>query len=63
MLIELRPFVDPDEALRERIKRELELRSPDIEVVVLGAASEEALRNTHARYFGDPTRGLLAGVV
>lgn len=41
-----------DEALRARFAREaVELRRPHIEVVVLSAASEEALRRTHARYF------------
>ena len=62
-LVEMRPFADPDEALRERIKRELELQSSDIEVVVLGAASEDDLRRTHGRYFPDPTGGLLAQLV
>lgn len=40
------------EALRRRFEREeLELGSPSIEVVVLGAASQDALRRTHGRYF------------
>jgi hypothetical protein len=41
-----------DEALRVLFAREAEeLGNPSIEVVVLGAASEELLRTSHARYF------------
>ena len=41
------------EADSERIQLELEHRhQPEIEVVVLEAASEDQLRSTHARYFG-----------
>lgn len=40
------------EALKARFAREAqELTRSHIEVVLLGAASEEALRRTHARYF------------
>lgn len=40
------------EALRRRFARETkELGNSSIEVVVLGAQSQEALRRTHGRYF------------
>jgi hypothetical protein len=40
------------EALKERFARELrEVGNSDIEVVVLGAASRNALVHTHSRYF------------
>ena len=43
-----------DNALQARFAAEREFREdPDIEVVVLGAESWEALRHTHARYFQD----------
>ena len=43
---------DRDEALRARSARELiEKDRPDLEVVVLGAESLEALQKTHSRYF------------
>jgi hypothetical protein len=46
------PFDDSAEALKERFRTEkLHRADPDIEVVVLSAASKEALRRTHARYF------------
>ena len=57
-LVEMvREFSDATEAMRARLFREAnpqELRSSDIEVVVLGAASREALEKTHSRYFGAP---------
>lgn len=46
------PFEDERAALAERFRVEKEHRADaDIEVVVLGADSPEALRRTHARYF------------
>lgn len=46
------PFDDERDALTERFRTERLYRSDaDIEVVVLSAASPEALRRTHARYF------------
>jgi hypothetical protein len=43
---------DRDAALRVRFERERRERAdPDVEVVVLGAASLDALKRTHARYF------------
>ena len=43
---------DGEEALRARSARELlEKDRPDLEVVVLGAESLEALKKTHSRYF------------
>jgi hypothetical protein len=60
-LRELKEFadVDRDIALAERFARERqEQNRPDIEVVLLGAASEEALRRTHSRYFRTPEEQL-----
>lgn len=51
-------FEDSDEAVRERFKREAAGLPADVEVVVLGASSFEALHTTHGRYFGDPAQGL-----
>jgi hypothetical protein len=51
---DVQPFSDASEAMSARFHREAVLTSPDIEVVVLGAASREALENTHSRYFGSP---------
>lgn len=46
------PFDDAGEALKERFRTErLYAASDDVEVVVLSAASKDALRRTHARYF------------
>lgn len=45
-------FSDADEAVRARFRHESAHPGDDIEVVVLGAASREALENTHSRYFG-----------
>jgi len=46
---------DRARALTDSLAYELEYRkNPDIEVVVLGAESEAALRKTHARYFMTP---------
>lgn len=40
------------EAMRRRFRLEAEHRTnPDLEVVVLGAESEDELHRTHARYF------------
>lgn len=46
-----------DEAARLRLDIELSLnrRAVDHEVVLLEAASEDALRRTHRRYFESPT--------
>ncbi|KIR62663.1 hypothetical protein TK50_16870 [Micromonospora haikouensis] len=45
-------FSDPGRALDARFQAELEYRANlDVEVVVLGAASWEALTKTHTRYF------------
>lgn len=47
-------FTDARAAMYERFAAErLHRGNPDVEVVVLGAESAEALRNTHARYFQD----------
>lgn len=52
-VVSIEPFTDADAAVRERFKREIAGSGPGVEVVVLGARSEEELRNTHSRYFGD----------
>lgn len=45
-------YDDRNEALEARFAAEREHRDePDIEVVVLGARSWEALKRTHGRYF------------
>jgi len=53
-LIDLREYAEADSAraMADRLKRELEVSAePDVEIVLLGAESKEALRSTHARYF------------
>ncbi|MGO9910293.1 MAG: hypothetical protein ACLPQS_03905 [Acidimicrobiales bacterium] len=47
-------YSDSKEAFAARVAREALARDEgvDLEVVVLGAASREALVNTHSRYFG-----------
>jgi hypothetical protein len=43
---------DMERALAERFSREeQEKDDPDVEVVLLGASSREALMRTHSRYF------------
>jgi hypothetical protein len=45
-------YADPRKALDARFEAEREHRDdPDIEVVVLGADSWDALKRTHGRYF------------
>ncbi len=51
-IIRHRRFQAPGTALAARFEAEGEFREePDVEIVVLGADSWEALRQTHARYF------------
>jgi|Tabmets5t2r1_1033131.scaffolds.fasta_scaffold257134_2 hypothetical protein len=53
-LRELTEFDDADReaALAERFARERDTEGdPNLEIVLLGAPSEEALRRTHSRYF------------
>jgi len=51
----IQEYDDAADAIRERFRRESEFRdSHDVEVVVLGAESRQALENTHSRYFGNP---------
>ena len=56
-IIKIEPFDDADNerAEDERLKLELDLsrKHVDDEVVLLEAASEEAVRRTHRRYFED----------
>lgn len=47
-------YLDRDEALKARFSEERKRNNePDVEVVVFGAASWDALRRTHGRYFKD----------
>ena len=47
-------YQDRDVALKARFSEERKRHDePDIEVVVLGAASWDSLRRTHGRYFKD----------
>jgi hypothetical protein len=51
-IVRRRRFDDPDVALTARFAAEREFReASDVEIVVLGAESLAALRQTHARYF------------
>jgi hypothetical protein len=53
-LLRLTRYVDREEALNARFAEERSHRDdPDIEVVILGAVSGDALRRTHGRYFKD----------
>jgi hypothetical protein len=52
VIIRRRQFQTADTALAARFEAEREFREePDIEIVVLGAASWDALEQTHSRYF------------
>lgn len=51
-IIRHRQYLSADPALSARFEAEREFRSdPDVEVVVLGAESWDALQRTHSRYF------------
>jgi hypothetical protein len=53
-ILEQRTYAEDEQvqAQKERLARELQERErPDIEVVLLGAESLEALKKTHGRYF------------
>jgi hypothetical protein len=52
-LIRIEEFADSEAAIRARFECEVGKASEDVEIVVLGAASREALENTHSRYFGN----------
>lgn len=61
----LEAFDDPEAALTSRFKHELmHAAESDIEVALLRAASEKAIRDTHPRYFaqGEKTKSTLAPV-
>jgi cupin superfamily acireductone dioxygenase involved in methionine salvage len=52
-LVSITPFEDSQEALRARFAEEHNHRQdPDLEIVVLAGESEDHLRTTHGRYFG-----------
>ena len=65
-LVSMRCFADAQrtEAETARLERELQLhdQGTEREVVLLQAASEEELRRTHGRYFGDWSAILEAAV-
>jgi hypothetical protein len=50
-LLEEKEFTDRHSAMKARFQAERKGLPPDVEVVVLGADSPDALRRTHARYF------------
>ncbi|GGO27140.1 hypothetical protein GCM10010116_54470 [Microbispora rosea subsp. aerata] len=51
-ILHAQPYRNTRDALRGRFAAERQhLGNPDIEVVVLGARSWDALKHTHARYF------------
>jgi hypothetical protein len=51
-IVRRQTFQSSDTAMAARFMAEREYRAePDIEIVVLGADSWEALRKTHSRYF------------
>lgn len=50
-ILNLDEYDDADVAIRERFAREAASPNADIEIVVLGADSREALEKTHSRYF------------
>jgi hypothetical protein len=51
-ILHLTEFEDADTAVRQRFALEAATLESDVEVVVLGAESQEALELTHSRYFG-----------
>jgi hypothetical protein len=53
-ILELRQFSDRQDAVRARFEEERRREDQsDVEIVILGAESREALERTHARYFKD----------
>ena len=52
-ILDLEAFENSEEALEARLSREIESPGSALEIVVLGAEDENALRRTHSRYFGD----------
>jgi hypothetical protein len=52
-IVNLEEFNESREALKARFKREIDNPGSTLEIVVLGAENEEALKRTHSRYFGD----------
>jgi hypothetical protein len=57
VMLRLEQFAESDVAMSARFAAELEFRGDgDVEVVVLGAESMDALRRTHSRYFNEPRK-------
>jgi len=52
-LISLESFPDSSIAIKARFEKEMEDPGSRLEIVVLGAESEDALKRTHSRYFGE----------
>jgi len=52
-LVSLESFADSNLALKARFAKETDNPGSRLEIVVLGAESEDALKRTHSRYFGD----------
>lgn len=50
--LDVREFQDAREALDLRLQLEQENNDPDLEIVVIGAASLDELKTNHSRYFG-----------
>ncbi|GAA0208892.1 hypothetical protein [Corynebacterium riegelii] len=48
---QLTEYTDADQAIRARLEAESENSNPDVEIVVIGAASLDDLKVTHSRYF------------
>ena len=57
LLMSVEPFDDATEALHSRFRHEMEhAAESEIEVALLRADSEEAIRETHPRYFAEGTK-------
>ena len=52
--VSVEQFPDAISAMKARLKHESEV-GDDVEVVVLGSESRQKLRETHSRYFKNPT--------
>jgi len=65
-LVTFKVFDDFDGRRAEKLRLDLELelsrKGRDHEVVLLQAASEEALRRTHRRYFEDPSQIAMSAI-
>ena len=59
-IVTFKTFADSDRSMAERTRLQIELelnrKHIDHEIVLLQAATEEALRRTHRRYFENPSQ-------